>query len=231
MEWNSDIIIIMEPQAQVVRGRRDHQQEQEARSLTGRSSSNDGSNSGARSYINVGDEDSVDSERKELEEYRYFPPPPPDTPTFAKKIRKCFLFYVMVPIVAPPLLAFGVLRRKVLWADLIDLYRLVEAAHDSPVDTLPEYHDPKIVARVLKLPSARAYIQHEAFEWQKQEGFCAPASLRCVLKSFGFGNSGNNWRLPCQGRGGPSTPEKWCAAIHKCSGHCNGINCKLVRLQ
>jgi len=136
----------------------------------------------------------------------------PDQPTIWGTLRKGFVLYILVPIVAPPFLAIAFLRKKILLDDLGTLHRLVSDATDNPVNSLPSYQDEKLLNRVYQLPSARRYLDRGALEWQKREGYCAPSTLRCVLSSYG--NIPRD-RLPEQAYGVGSTPGRWCVALAK----------------
>jgi len=135
--------------------------------------------------------------------------PMPAEYTFMERLRRNAILYVIMPIFGPPVMAIALLRGKLVWDDIKQLFWAVKDAAIDPVNRMPYYQDRDLLSKVYRLPSAKHYIQRNALEWQKQEGYCAPATLRCVLKSFDCYPLD---MLPPQ-VSGPSHPEKWCSAI------------------
>lgn len=73
------------------------------------------------------------------------------------------------------------------------------------------------VEKALKLPSAQVYLNQNALEYQIQEGHCAVATQRNVLKSIPNFPSD---KLPCPEKGGgPSTIQEFAQDITKQSGY------------
>jgi len=168
-------------------------------------------------------------------------PPPPPRPSFVARVGRFVLMYVVVPTTLLPigLTILAVKRKLPQWKDVVGVYRVVSDADANPIKriegTAPAGADDKgkdgdgnghgddgLLSKVYALPSARRYVDRNAFEWQKQEGYCAPATMRCVLKSFGGGgDSGGrkcatvpvHW-IPEQKSGG-SDPERFCKAIEE----------------
>jgi len=110
----------------------------------------------------------------------------------------------LVPVVFFVLLV----RKKVLWSDICQLYATVQRTTDDShyhIQQLPCYQDPVLLARLWKLPSAKPYLAQHALEFQRREGYCSCATLRCMLKSI---PSFPRVRVPAE-HGGESNPDKW----------------------
>lgn len=157
-------------------------------------------------------------------------PPPPPQPSLPARVGRFVLLYFVVPTTLPIGIAILALRRKLpAWKDVVDLYRVVCDADRASANT-----DNELLSVVYAQPSAKKYIDRSAFEWQKQEGYCAPTTMRCVLKSFvgdGHGSddgssSNNNNKKKCsppsfpahwipEQKRGDSDPERFCRHIEE----------------
>jgi len=123
-------------------------------------------------------------------------------------IKYFILFYGLFPLLVPLFLIKNMLKGEFNWSGFIQLYKVVSAAHNDPINLQPSK---MLISKVWALASAKHYAGR--LEWQIREGYCAPATLRCILKSF---SSFPINLLPEQVHG-PSEPVKWCAQIQELS--------------
>lgn len=87
------------------------------------------------------------------------------------------LFHVLPVFFFVPFCAFLALFR---FEALLDTLR---KSNERPIKSLPYYQDEKLIEEVKKLPQVRRYID-SGLEFQKMEGYCASATMRCVLRSI-----------------------------------------------
>ena len=174
-------------------------------------------------------------QQQQQQHVEYYPPPPPQAPSLYIQGTKLIQKYVIFSL-GWPLLAMGALMtgRALPWRDWKDLYRLVQDATQYPINDVKRgasggggdnqdndstqndtnyydfYQNPTLLQQVYAQPSAQHYLRHRALEFQTREGYCAGATLRCVLKSFaGFPPQ----LLPSGMTVGPNNPEDFCRAV------------------
>lgn len=101
--------------------------------------------------------------------------------SFGDWLVRNFVIYVVIPVMIPCKVITSIfITKKMSYADIVQAYRIVNKAHNDPgllKDTI-------YINRLWDLPSARPYIEQNALEYQRREGYCGQATLRCVLKSF-----------------------------------------------
>lgn len=131
--------------------------------------------------------------------------PLPEPKTWSRKLFELVLYYLVLGSILPVLFFVLLVRKKVSWSDLCQLYATVQRATVSPVQKLPFYQDPELLSRLWKLPSAKPYLEHNALEYQRREGFCSRATLRCMLKSI---PSFPRALVPSE-HYGEANPDKW----------------------
>lgn len=141
-------------------------------------------------------------------------PPPSQNFTIADYIKKG-IFLTIIQIAAPSFMAVMYVSNKTFRIRLDSLYSLVNDAGSLPKESF--FQDPELLKRVWQLPSAQHYIRNGALMYQKTEGYCGIATLRCILKSFDSFPS--DW-LPEQ-TAVPQTPETWSANLRQLVDNCN----------
>jgi hypothetical protein len=134
--------------------------------------------------------------------------PPPET-TLKTQLHRLFMLHVFFPSVLPLLLLNRYIKGKISFSEMRELHRLVWSANADPIDKNGQHQDKELLRKVYQLKSAKEYVERGALEWQEREGYCAPTTLRCILKSF---DDYPTHVLPPAKRG-PSDPAKWCQAI------------------
>jgi Phytochelatin synthase len=91
---------------------------------------------------------------------------------------------------------------------ILETYQVVQGIGYQHHRIVSEYQSSDLLAKMWQTSSAQHYIQNAALLWQKQEGYCGRATLRCVLKSFGCRAD----ELPPEMRG-ESKPEKFASHL------------------
>jgi hypothetical protein len=137
--------------------------------------------------------------------------PPPKS--LGKQLFLLLIVHVLFPLLVPVFVLPRLVKGEIAWKNILDLSRVVNAAHSDPIDKLSVYQDPNLLKKVWSLPSAKVYRNHgSTLEYQKREGYCAGATRRCILKSF---SKFPSYLVPPQEEGGESNPDKWRASIEK----------------
>eukprot|EP00568_Trieres_chinensis_P005169 CAMPEP_0183300146 /NCGR_PEP_ID=MMETSP0160_2-20130417/6669_1 /TAXON_ID=2839 ORGANISM="Odontella Sinensis, Strain Grunow 1884" /NCGR_SAMPLE_ID=MMETSP0160_2 /ASSEMBLY_ACC=CAM_ASM_000250 /LENGTH=312 /DNA_ID=CAMNT_0025462515 /DNA_START=66 /DNA_END=1004 /DNA_ORIENTATION=- len=122
------------------------------------------------------------------------------------RLKKWVLHVLVLPVIGPLVLVLTWAKKK---PEFLDLFGVVREANEDPVSKLPFYQDTKSMARLWKLPAANEFVSRRALEFQKSEGYCGSATMRCVLKSMGDFPA---ILLPEQ-RAAPSDARKWCSSL------------------
>jgi hypothetical protein len=82
-------------------------------------------------------------------------------------------FPLLLPIFVLPQLVKG----EIAWKNILDLSRVVNAAHSNSIDKLSVYEVPNLLKKVWSLLSAEVYHNNRCMlEYQKWEGYCAGAT-------------------------------------------------------
>jgi hypothetical protein len=103
---------------------------------------------------------------------------------------------VIVGIIASPYLVyFAYVNRKAI-------NKIRKDAARPSIRTGTHWNDQKVIDRIWSSKSGQVYCQ--TLEYQKREGYCAPTTIRCILKSLPFFNAAD---LP-EAKSGPSIPAK-----------------------
>jgi hypothetical protein len=137
--------------------------------------------------------------------------PPPKT--LGKNLLSLLVVHVLFPLLLPVFVLRRLVKGEIAWKNILDLSRVVNAAHSDPIDKLTVYQDPNLLKKVWSLPSAKVYRNNGCtLEYQKREGYCSGATRRCILKSF---SKFPSYLVPPQEEGGASNPDKWRASIEK----------------
>jgi hypothetical protein len=131
--------------------------------------------------------------------------------------------YVFFPFVWPVFGIVCIINGQALpLADWRGLYHLVSYASRHPINKDETYQDATLLQQAYQLSSALPYLQGAAMEWQQQEGYCAGATLRCILKSF---SDFPTHLLPPPSYG-PNDPESFCETVDNIWKDENGKNIK-----
>ncbi|RHY87295.1 hypothetical protein DYB35_002710 [Aphanomyces astaci] len=118
-----------------------------------------------------------------------------------RAIRRAILITVMTILGYPILLVLTILKHDFI----VSIFS--PAAHES-IKKHPKYKDASLWGRVWSAPVGQLYLQG-GLEYQLQEGYCMPTTLRNVLKSI---KSVDAKDIP-EAKRGPSVPEKYAAKI------------------
>ncbi|CAJ1934709.1 unnamed protein product [Cylindrotheca closterium] len=130
---------------------------------------------------------------------------PMNVNTLASQVSRFFIINVVFSLIVPSYVVSTILRGKIKLSELKLIYKAVGEAHANPINSLPEYQDKELIRQLWKKESARPYIDGDALEYQKREGYCNSATIRCTLKSFpGYPTE----KIPPQ-KSEPADPEKW----------------------
>ena len=135
------------------------------------------------------------------------PPPPPRL--MKDSFTMVLYYYTIFPLFLPLIKIFG--NAKLPWKDLLLLFRIAFQARSKPVNGLPEFQNHQLLKQLYQTASAQHYVQQKSLEWQSSEGYCAPATVRCVLGSY---PCIDKKRLPKQSFK-ESSPENVCNLIHE----------------
>jgi hypothetical protein len=152
--------------------------------------------------------------------------PPPNPMSLAWLL----FLYILLPALVPAFVVYKLVSDRSFRSsfprasrDLRDLYSLVSAASDRPISSTWYFRDARLLRRLWKSPSARAYYRVDGreeddgrrpqrlrplVEYQVREGYCGSATHRCVLRSLGL----HPGVLPLQ-CSGESKPESWSERI------------------
>lgn len=133
------------------------------------------------------------------------PQPPPRTLLF--RIKRFVMVYIVMQSCIPLILLVRCLKKTLSCADIVHLYNLVSTATGKK----NLIYDAALIEKACAHASAAPYAT--ALEYQKSEGYCAPATLRCILKSLAFPKH----LLPPPSFGA-SEPDRWCDAIQALGG-------------
>ena len=147
-----------------------------------------------------------------------------DDSNLVRKLLRTVLIYILFSLVGPILVLVSlVITKKIRVSDLREIYQSVTAASKTTTNSsssssssssvaarnkVHDYQDPRLLAQLWKLPSAKPYVQHQALEYQRREGYCSLATLRCILYSFPTFPRTPKHLVPDQtsSGAGPSTP-------------------------
>lgn len=129
--------------------------------------------------------------------------PPAPLQTLKDVLMKWYFRYLFLPVMGPVFIGGFWLTnknvRKTFFSSFRTLYR-IGYAKTSDFQSTPQ------LQKLWKTPSAQVYIQTSALMWQKREGYCGRATIRCILKSFGCDP------LPPEAHG-ESKPDKFCSHL------------------
>lgn len=132
-------------------------------------------------------------------------PLPVNSNTLTSQVTRFFLIHFIFSLIVPSYVMSTILKGKLRLSELRKIYKAVNEAHRNPINKLPEYQDKELIRQLWEQDSARPYIEGGALEYQKREGYCNSATIRCTLKSF---PSYPRDKIPPQ-KSEPSDPEKW----------------------
>lgn len=137
--------------------------------------------------------------------------PPAPKRTFLEQATSLCMRIIFVPIVGPVLLGVLLLANKNNCRQhMLQTFKLVYKIgyHHGRVGELYQPRD--VLAQMWQTPSAQHYVKNAALLWQKQEGYCGRATIRCILKSLGSKTD----ELPPEMRG-ESKPDKFCSHLEE----------------
>lgn len=120
------------------------------------------------------------------------------------------IFYGIVPLILPPLLTYSYLTNKhgKFRKDFHDLLSAVNSATANPSTKQPYFQCVDKLKDLWNQRSARHYGENGVLEFQKREGFCGSATMRCILKSLGLPGEA----IPPQ-EVKETKPEQWCKDV------------------
>lgn len=133
-------------------------------------------------------------------------PPPRSTWSEFKR----FWFFHGIGFMGLPWISYNMIRYYSSFASLLG------KTFRKSIKSTPEYKDEILMKRVWKETCGQHFLKAKALEYQFMEGYCAPATVRCILKSVPMVDL---TRIPKQERG-PSVPAKVIKVIDDASeGH------------
>ncbi len=124
-------------------------------------------------------------------------PPPITWSTYALRL----VIYTIFSCISIPLMTYLAITK---WSIISSIY---QKAMVKSIKSSPSYKDKSMMVRLWK--STIGSLYKSAVEYQNQEGYCCPASQRCILKTVPGINSE---ALPPQKRG-PATIQKFADTI------------------
>ena len=157
------------------------------------------------------------------------PPPPPRL--MKDSFMLVFYYYTIFPLFLPVIKVIG--GSKLPWKDLWNMFITAYQARCNPVSALAEFQNDKLLQQLYSQQSALHYVHRNSLVWQASEGYCAAATVCCVLGSYAFINK---QAIPKQ-TFKESSPESVCNLIHEVfnaasgsSSSCNNtISTQIVR--
>ncbi|ETW05705.1 hypothetical protein H310_03418 [Aphanomyces invadans] len=118
-----------------------------------------------------------------------------------RAVRRAIMITIMSIVGYPVLLALAIFKYDFIVS-------VFSPASQSSIKKHPKYKDASLWARVWAAPVGQLYLRGN-LEFQLQEGYCMPTTLRNVLKSIPTVNAKD---IP-EAKPGPSTPERYAAKI------------------
>jgi hypothetical protein len=134
--------------------------------------------------------------------------PPVPKRTFLDKATAFSIRNLLFPVIGPVFLgSFWLANKNNCRQSILATFQVVHGIGYQN-NRIEEYQSIELLAKMWQTSSAQHYVQNAALLWQKQEGYCGRATLRCILKSFGCRTD----ELPPEMRG-ESKPEKFASHI------------------
>lgn len=127
--------------------------------------------------------------------------------TFLDVVKRYIIGYLVIPCLAPVLVGALLLPNNHSRQKLVETIRLVYGIGYVAVG---DFQPTLLLSKLWQTRSAQHYVQNVALLWQKREGYCCRATLRCILKSFGCTTA----ELPLE-RHGESKPTTFCSHLQE----------------
>lgn len=132
----------------------------------------------------------------------------PQDPSVIKAVTKQLFFTTLLTVFSPYLLYISISK----WATIRDCY--IKSQRTS-IRAEEEFQSEELTKRVWG--SGLGAVYYDAVEYQREEGWCGSATMRCVLKSLvGMGQMAAA-RVP-EAKRGPMTASKYAALLDEQSG-------------
>lgn len=130
---------------------------------------------------------------------------PENKRTLIETIGRQFIFNTIALIVIPLFPLLLIIKFKSTW-------KLVSRIFIGPRMCLDDCKDDITTSKIWKLPSAQAFLERNALEYQLREGYCCRTTQRCVLKSI---PSVLTHEIPPVSRG-PASAEEYSMGLDQC---------------
>ncbi|KAF0699353.1 Aste57867_10069 [Aphanomyces stellatus] len=137
---------------------------------------------------------------KTPDEIEYVEPGHPSSPTH-RRARRMIMITLMTILGYPVLFLLYLFKHDFILS-------VMGPASDESIKKNPKYKDATFLQRVWASPVGQLFLQGK-LEYQLQEGYCMPSTLRNVLKSIPHVDAKD---VPVA-KPGPSTPEKYVAKL------------------